>query len=169
MRIPGLASGLALAARLPGPRLSAFQAGHIPSWRGLCERYALSPVAAACRWSLLLLSPLLSPRLPAWLPVGLDTWHLGILVLVVAVAPMPGRGPYCCLTRTPPPNPTAAEPDGRRVLSRVGAADHVMTPEAPWTGSGWREYSYGEFGGGHPRFHPHVTPPVARGLRDRLG
>jgi hypothetical protein len=41
-------------------RPSAFQAGHIPSWRGSCERYALSPVAAAGRWSLLLLSPLLS-------------------------------------------------------------------------------------------------------------
>ncbi len=47
---------------LPGadPRPSAFQAGHIPSWRGSSERYALSPVAAACRWSLLLLSLLLS-------------------------------------------------------------------------------------------------------------
>jgi len=38
-------------------RPSAFQAGHIPSWRGSCERYALSLVAAACRWLLLLLSP----------------------------------------------------------------------------------------------------------------
>jgi hypothetical protein len=35
-------------------------AGHIPSWRGSHERYALSPVADACRWLLLLLSPLLS-------------------------------------------------------------------------------------------------------------
>jgi hypothetical protein len=41
-------------------RLSANQAGHIPSWRGLYERYALSPVADACRWLPLLLSPLLS-------------------------------------------------------------------------------------------------------------
>jgi len=40
--------------------------------------------------------------------------------------------------QTPPPNPTAAGPDGRRVLSRVGAADHAVTPKAPWTGSGWR-------------------------------
>ena len=31
-----------------------------PSWRGSCERYRPSPVAAACRWLLLLLSPLLS-------------------------------------------------------------------------------------------------------------
>jgi hypothetical protein len=41
-------------------RLSAFQAGHIPRWHGSCERYALSLVAAGCRWSLLLLSRLLS-------------------------------------------------------------------------------------------------------------
>jgi hypothetical protein len=41
----------------------SFQAGHIPSSRESCERYALSPVAAACRWSLLLLSPLLSAAL----------------------------------------------------------------------------------------------------------
>ena len=50
-------------SRRPGadPRPSA-NAGHIPSWRGFCERYPLSPVAAGCRWSLLLLSPLLSTR-----------------------------------------------------------------------------------------------------------
>jgi len=43
-------------------RPSAFQARHIPSWRGSCERYAQSSVAAAGRWLLLLLllSPLLS-------------------------------------------------------------------------------------------------------------
>jgi hypothetical protein len=41
-------------------RPSAFQAGHIPSWRGSCERYALWQVAGASRRSLLLLSPLLS-------------------------------------------------------------------------------------------------------------
>ncbi len=32
-----------------------------------------------------------------------------------------------------------------RVLSRVGAADHTVTPQAPWTGSGWGEHSYGGF------------------------
>jgi hypothetical protein len=42
------------------PSANFFQAGHIPSWRGSHERYALSPVADACRWLLLLLSPLLS-------------------------------------------------------------------------------------------------------------
>ena len=51
--------------------------------------------------------------------------------------------------RTPPPNPTAAEPNGGRILSGVGVADHEVTPKAPWTGSGWRGHSYGGFGGGH--------------------
>ena len=65
-------------------------------------------------------------------------------------APLPCPGPS--------PNPAAAGPDGRRVLSRVGAADHAVTPKAPWTGSGWRRHSYGGFGGGHPHFHPHFRP-----------
>jgi hypothetical protein len=34
--------------------------GHISSWHRSCKRYALSPVAAAGRWSLLWLSPSLS-------------------------------------------------------------------------------------------------------------
>ena len=42
------------------PRPSVFQAGHIPRWDESCECAALSSVAVACRWSLLLLSPLLS-------------------------------------------------------------------------------------------------------------
>ena len=55
-------------ACLPAPskssplRPSVFQAGHIPSCGGSWECYALSPVAGACCWSLLLLSPLLSTR-----------------------------------------------------------------------------------------------------------
>ena len=44
-------------------RTVRFQAGHISSWRGSCERYGLLPVAVACGWLLLLLSPLLSARL----------------------------------------------------------------------------------------------------------
>ncbi len=53
--------------------------------------------------------------------------------------------PRCCpaqtLSRTRlPPNCTAASSvQGRRSRSAV-------TPEAPWTGSGWREYSYGGSG-----------------------
>src|SRR5215813_4973535 len=58
--------------------------------------------------------------------------------------------------QTPPPNPTAAGPDGRRVLSGGGVADHEVTPQAPLTGSGWREHSYGGFGGGHQQFHLHA-------------
>ena len=38
-----------LSVALLTRRPSVFQAGHIPSWRGSCERYALLPVAAACR------------------------------------------------------------------------------------------------------------------------
>ena len=41
-------------------RPSAFQAGHISSWRGSYESYAPWPVAAVSGWLLLLLSPLLS-------------------------------------------------------------------------------------------------------------
>jgi len=88
----------------------------------------------------------------------------------VAVTVAGGRGPVPhlqglpsvvtapCPPQAPPPNPTAAEPDGRRVLSRVGVADHAVTPQAPWTGSGCREYSYGGFGGGHP---PSARIPAA--------
>jgi hypothetical protein len=45
-------------------------AGHIPSWHGSCERYALSPVAVSWRWLLLLLSPLLSAARLRGLPAG---------------------------------------------------------------------------------------------------
>ena len=45
-----------LIARRP----SAFQAGHIPSWRGSRESNVLLPVADDSGWLLLLLSPLLS-------------------------------------------------------------------------------------------------------------
>jgi hypothetical protein len=44
------------------PRPSAFQAGHILSWRGSCECHALSLAAAVSGCLLLLLSPLLSVR-----------------------------------------------------------------------------------------------------------
>ena len=76
-RVGQLISGHAPEVRRPGSRwggaverLSAFQAGHFPSWRRSCERYALSPVAVACNWSLLLLSPLLSTRRKLSVPIG---------------------------------------------------------------------------------------------------
>jgi hypothetical protein len=63
----GASRGHAPVARRPGSRWggaverpSAFQAGHMPSWRVSCECYALSPVAAGGHWWLLLLSRLLS-------------------------------------------------------------------------------------------------------------
>jgi hypothetical protein len=73
----------------------------------------------------------------------------------------PATRPRLVLSQAPPPNPIAAEPDGRRVLSGGGAADHEVTPKAPLTGSGWREYSYGGFGGGYPHFHPGKVGRVA--------
>jgi hypothetical protein len=58
----------------------------------------------------------------------------------------------------PGPSP---EPDCCRTLRQAGSvqgrrSDHAVAPQAPWTGSGWREYSYGGFGGGNPHFHPHT-------------
>jgi hypothetical protein len=126
-------------------RPSAFQAGHIPSWRGSCGSYALSPVAAISRWLLLLLSPLLSAPGP-----------------VPPLRCLPGAVTAPCSRQAPPPNPTAAGPDGRRVLSRGGIADHEVTPQAPLTGSGCREHSYGGFWGGHPHFLPHAPDLLIR-------
>ena len=85
---------------------------------------------------------------------------------------LPGAVTAPCPAQAPPPNPTAAEPDGRRVLSRGGVADHEVTPQAPLTGSGCREHSYGGFGGGHSHFHPHnadlrITSRLLRGLQVR--
>jgi hypothetical protein len=79
------------------------------------------------------------------------------LVLAAIFRPVCGNPAAPCPVPGPSPNPIAAEPDGRRVLSRGGAADHAVTPQAPLTGSGCREYSYGGFGGGDPHFHPHTA------------
>jgi hypothetical protein len=75
----------------------------------------------------------------------------------------PDRGPYLNLSQDRGPNPIAAEPYGRRVLSRGGGADHEVTPQAPLTGSGCRGHSYGGFGGGHPHFllHAHAGSLVS--------
>ena len=65
----------------------------------------------------------------------------------------------------PPPNPTAAEPRDGRVLSRPSSRVHeprnspdavVLRSQTVLTGSGSHRYSYGGFGGGHPRFRPHT-------------
>ena len=65
-----------------------FSAGHIPSWCGSCERYALAAMAARSRWLSLLLSLLLStagpvPRLRGFLLSP----ALAALVAIVAALP----------------------------------------------------------------------------------
>ena len=117
-RCPSPCNGVAArVAAQPAPRLSAFQAGHNPSRHKMYVRLVLSPVADACRWSLLLLSPLLS------ITVGgtdaHDGWHLGALVLVATSGPFPGEVTSPCPAQTPPPNPIAAEPGDGRVLSSL--------------------------------------------------
>jgi len=49
------------------------QAGHIPSWRGSCERYALSAVAAGRRWLLLLSAEI--PQTPPGFQRRPTCWH----------------------------------------------------------------------------------------------
>jgi hypothetical protein len=123
----GCCSAAWLQSRRNGadPRPSAFQAGHIPSWRESRERYALSPVADDSGWLLPLLSPLLSAAGPVPYFRGLPADDS---VTPWSSSPSPGLFPATrprpVLSQAPPPNPIAAEPDGRRVLSRGGAADH---------------------------------------------
>ena len=107
-----------------GHRPSAFQAGNIPSWRESCECYALSAVADDSGWLLLLLlSPLLSAAGPGphfrGLPAddSVTPWSS-----LPAPGLLPATLPRPVLSQAPPPNPTAAEPYGRRVLSGGGAA-----------------------------------------------
>jgi hypothetical protein len=139
-----------------------FQCGYPDLFRSV--RY-LGFAAAGCSHPSEELQGRSSVWLPAWLP---SAGHHYALVLVTTIGPLPGAVTAPCLAQAPPPNPTAAEPDGRRVLSRGGAADHAVTPQAPLTGSGCREYSYGGFGGGHPHFHPHtVSRALLAGLKDR--
>jgi hypothetical protein len=113
-------------------------------------RDSLSPVADDSGWLLLLLSPLLSAAGPVPRFCGLPADDS---VTPWSSPPSPGllpaTRPRPVLSQAPPPNPIAAEPYGRRVLSRGGEADHEVTPKAPLTGSGCREHSYGGFGGGH--------------------
>jgi hypothetical protein len=80
-RLP-VAEDLADRIACCGP--SAFQAGHIPSWRRSCESHALSPVAAGRRWLLLLLSA-----------------TIGALVLLTATGNATGAGTVGCPAQTP--------------------------------------------------------------------
>ena len=81
-----------------------FQAGHIPSWRGSYERYALSPVAAArCSRQSGELEGRSSAWLPAWLPAAHDTGHRDALVLVTNIGPSTGAGTACPAVPRPLP------------------------------------------------------------------
>jgi hypothetical protein len=77
----------------------------------------------------------------------------------------PARGPRPGPAQTPPPDPTAAGPGDGRVLSRPSSRVHepcglteavALRSQTGLTGSGSFRSSYGGFGGGHPRFHPHT-------------
>ena len=145
-------------------RPSAFRAGHIPSCYGSYERCALSLVAAVCRWSLLLLSPLLS--------AACDARHLGALVLVITSGPSLGDVTASCPAQTLPPNPIAPEPGDGRVRSRPSSRVHelctfteavALRSQTVLTGSGSHRSCYGGFGEGYPHFHAHAClhPRVA--------
>jgi hypothetical protein len=69
------------------------------------------------------------------------------------LGPSTGAVTAPCPAQTPPPNPDCCRTLRQTVLSGVRVADHEVTLKAPWTGSGWREHSYGGFGGGHSPFH----------------
>ena len=150
-------------------RPSAFQAGHIPSWQKSCECYALLPVAGACCWLLLLLSPLLS----GWSEALRDAsstaprsgLHLAALALITTCELSPTHRAGLCPAQTPPPNLTAAGPGDGWVLSSSALRVHepctptwavALRSQPGLTGSGSHRYSYGGFGGGHPRFHRHT-------------
>ena len=101
--------------------------------------------------------------------VVLDAGHVPLVVI-----PLPGlhRGTDRVIA-LPGPSPEARLLRTLRQtgLSRVGAADHAVTPKAPWTGSGCREHSYGGFGGGHTPFHLHAScrQPDLHNLHYQLG
>ena len=125
--------------------------GHAPCTSGTplgCRSRITARACSMVRTSCQLRLPVTSSR-NGWRMCG----HLRCLLLAC-------HG--CVSAQTPPLNPIAARPHVRRVLSRVGGADHAVTPQAPWTGSCWRGYSYGGFGGGHPQFLPHAPDLVTR-------
>lgn len=78
------------------------------------------------------------------------------LTAITTAGPAQGTGRTVVLPRPFPRTRLLRDLAAGGVLFRVGPADHAVTLKTPWTGSGWREYSYGEFGRGHPPFHPHA-------------
>jgi hypothetical protein len=146
-----LANCTLIARRLLDLLIGRFQCGHSDLFRSV--RY-LGFAAARCTHPSGEIQGRSSVWLPAWLP---SAGQHHALVLVTTIGLVPGAVTAPCRAQTSPPNPIAAEPYGRRVLSGGGVADHAVTPQAPLTGSGCREHSYGGFGGGHPHFHPHAV------------
>jgi hypothetical protein len=91
----------------------------------------------------------------------------GALVVITAAGPAPEHRTHHCRAQAPPPNPTAAGPDNRRVLSRVGAADHAVTPKAPWTGPAGVDTSMAGSGEAITT-PPAFLPPPARSSQPAL-
>jgi hypothetical protein len=91
----------------------AFQAGHIPSWRWSCERYALVPVAAGGRRLVLLLQSLLSAafRGSGAGVTRLCAWRENPILAKAR------RDAVCCSVR--------CRGTGHRVLLAVGYAEQV--------------------------------------------
>jgi hypothetical protein len=99
-------------------------------------------------------------------------YSAGVSSSVWSWAPHGAVAALCCCTKSNAQTPVwgrtlRAPPEGDHHDARTtdhshpprrspnfAALDHAVTLKAPWTGSGWREYSYGGFGGGHPHFHP---------------
>ncbi len=93
----------------------------------------------------------------SWLPsVPPDRRQRDALVLAAISRPASGN------PAEPRPGPgPSPEPDSCRTIRQTGSVKgrrsrSRVTPQAPLTGSGCREHSYGGFGGGHPHFYPHA-------------
>jgi hypothetical protein len=139
---------------VPTRRPSAFEAGHIPYWRGSCERNGA--VAGCCRLrsvAAVVVSRNEGTACGAWSCSPFRT----------SPGAFPARPSSGWNSPTPPANPTAAKPrDGRFYQGRPG----VYVNHASWsgavalrsqtvlTGSGSPRYSVAGWGG-HPHFHPH--------------
>ena len=151
-------------------RPSAFRAGHIPSCYGSYERCALSLVAAVCRWSLLLLSPLLSAACDARAPRRPGARHYQ--------RTFPRRRDRVLPCPDPSPNPIAPEPGDGRVRSRPSSRVHelctfteavALRSQTVLTGSGSHRSCYGGFGGRIPTLPRACLPASTCRITHQLG
>ena len=108
-------------------RPSVFQAGHNPSRHKMYLRLVLSPVADACRWSLLLLSPLLSGAASFSWPGRTCGWCPGASScggVSYRISAVPHEGPFWDAVEGRVPLPAAAVTLGwELVASRPGGGD----------------------------------------------